>query len=290
MELKSYILICVIAYVAVVHNAEAGCKDDLMAANKACFDSYNTYLANLGQSGADSSQIMVKLCTDEGKAAWSCLKPLLDKCQELKGDARFQVFSILETSGGCDVMNPSGGGGMMGGGSGGVCLKAQQECMSVDENEEEANESVVNAPTQFNKFQEEIKTICGQMKNQFECMKKYEKECPNMETQFKQMFDMARNSEKTMNPDKPFPSFESQKEFVMNQCPKFPDDFSTNACLTDNLKTDVFIDCYNNATGGSDTKLTCNQYQTAYDCVGEALKTCGDKHKNSYTATMNFYL
>jgi hypothetical protein len=50
---------------------------------------------------------------------------------------------------------------MMGGGSGGVCLKAQQECMSVDENEEEANESVVNAPTQFNKFQEEIKTICG---------------------------------------------------------------------------------------------------------------------------------
>jgi hypothetical protein len=54
-------------------------------------------------------------------------------------------------------------------------------------------------------------------------MKKYEKECPNMETQFKQMMDMARNSEKTMNPDKPFPSFDSQKEFVMNQCPKFPD-------------------------------------------------------------------
>jgi hypothetical protein len=54
-----------ISDVAVVHNAEAGCKDDLMAANKACFDSYNTYLANLGQSGADSSQIMVKLCTYE---------------------------------------------------------------------------------------------------------------------------------------------------------------------------------------------------------------------------------
>jgi hypothetical protein len=45
-----------------VSTAITGCKDVLMTENKDCVDGYKTYLANLGNSGADSSQILSLLC------------------------------------------------------------------------------------------------------------------------------------------------------------------------------------------------------------------------------------
>jgi hypothetical protein len=39
---------------------------------------------------------------DEGRAATNCLKPLLNECKELADDDLYQVFTVIDTMGGCE--------------------------------------------------------------------------------------------------------------------------------------------------------------------------------------------
>lgn len=57
------------------------------------------------------------------------------------------------------------------------------------------------------------------LKGQFDCLKRYEEKCPNLENQFRQVMEQGRQQAK---PGTVFPDFDSQKAFVMNECEKFP--------------------------------------------------------------------
>lgn len=47
-------------------------------------------------------------CSEQGQAALSCLKTLLEDCQELKADAKFQMLGVIDQMGGCQNAPSSG--------------------------------------------------------------------------------------------------------------------------------------------------------------------------------------
>ncbi|XP_053403656.1 uncharacterized protein LOC128558444 [Mercenaria mercenaria] len=278
------IFISCIASIAVLQTAHAGCKEDTENSDefKECMQTYSTYLANVGQSG-DQSQILGVFCSPEGQAATSCMKPFIEKCDDLLTNNMLSMFGVIKQMGGCAIA--VGGSGGMGGS--GECSTAVQECMSISMGDVSGEPDMAEPPTEFNKFQEQIKTICGPVKKQFNCLKKYKEKCPDLEGQFKQMMELGRQQS---TPGTPFPEFDDHKNFVMDECPKFPKDFTTSTCVKDNLNKKEFIDCYKNATKQSGEQMSCDAYKAAFPCVTTALKSCGDKYTSSFTATTNFYL
>ncbi|XP_060563415.1 uncharacterized protein LOC132722847 [Ruditapes philippinarum] len=245
-----------------------GCKDVLMTENKDCFDGYKTYLANLGNSGADSSQILSLLCRDEGRAATNCLKPLLDECKELADDDMYLVFTVLDTMGGCEVLE-----------SPETIVDVNGE-MSNDGTEivDEVDHDIANYTTLFAKLQEESKAICSNWTEKLQCS---DNTCPKVERQ--------ENKSKQRRSNQTGLSFDVQ--LLKFQCPLFSPDYYEDGCLEDRLTTDLqYITCFNNATNFMKTNLTCEQYKSAYDCVKTAIKPCKDGHKEAFLNTTNIYI
>ncbi|XP_060570640.1 uncharacterized protein LOC132728931 isoform X2 [Ruditapes philippinarum] len=206
-----------------------------MKENKDCFDGYNTYLANLGNSGADSSQILSLLCRDEGRAATNCLKPLLDECKELADDDMYLVFTVLDTMGGCEVLeSPETIGDVKGEvPSGGT---------------EVVNEVEHDIPidtTLFAKLLEESKGVCSNWTD------KLHNTCPKVE--------IPEIKSKQMRSSQADLLVNFRTKLLKCQCPHFPPDYFKDDCLKDRLTTDhQYINCFNNATNFMKTNLTCD--------------------------------
>lgn len=284
MDLTRFAFVCV-AYIAMLQLAEAGCKEDIQANEeyKECFTGYQSYLANSGGSMTDGSQIMAVLCSPEGQGAIACMKEHIDNCKELQTVPILSVFGVLDQMGGCQGASQPGNP---------ACMKAKQTCFKMSNAFGGDESAMEGATTEFNKFQEQIKTICGGVKMQFDCFKQYEKQCPELENEARKMMEIGR---KHSMPGQPFPDFDLQKAFVMNECPKLPKDFTTNKCVKDKLMTSEYKECYDNATKRNGTAdesetMSCDAYKAAFPCLTEALQSCGKEYQDGFRATSNFYL
>lgn len=253
----------------------ADCTEDLAKDSgfQECESSYKSYLQNVDASGTNAennTQPNLLMCSKEAQAAVECMVVFVKDCPDLSSKPNMSIFKQFDSMASLERMC---------GLNTGPCAASEQQCFKSEDFDG------IDPATPFNMYQEQIKLICGPLKQQFECVKGLEDKCPDLAKQMEAKLAEGRSLDSVENP---WPEFSVLKDFTRIDCPNLPEDFTTNQCVKESLNTTDYMDCLNNSKKENTTK--CQNYKETFKCAEEALQKCGDTYTAGYRTVTNFFL